>query len=94
MACEPVEETSFFGQMFDGVIAWGLMFLLPAETQRSLIHRVGKVVKGGGRFLFTAPFQVCTGGGSFNGPAVDISWAQRLHVYPCGGWLQVDSGVY
>jgi len=46
--------------MFDGVLACGLMFLLPAETQRSLIHRVGRVVRTGGRFLFTAPFQVCT----------------------------------
>ena len=60
VVCEPVEESSFFGHMFDGVLAWGLMFLLPAETQRSLIHRVGKVVSSGGRFLFTAPFQVCT----------------------------------
>lgn len=60
VVCEPVEESSFFGRMFDGVLAWGLMFLLPAETQRSLIHRVGKVVRTGGRFLFTAPFQVYT----------------------------------
>jgi len=60
VACEPVEESSCFDQMFDGVLAWGLMFLLPAETQRSLIHRVGKVVNAGGRFLFTAPTQECT----------------------------------
>ncbi len=60
VACEPVEESSFFGHMFEGVLAWGLMFLLPAETQRNLIHRVGKVVRAGGRFLFTAPSQVHT----------------------------------
>jgi SAM-dependent methyltransferase len=60
VVCEPIEESSFFGQIFDGVLAWGLMFLLPAETQRSLIHRVGRAVNAGGRFLFTAPFQVCT----------------------------------
>ena len=60
VVCEPVEDSSFFDRMFDGVLAWGLMFLLPAETQRSLIHRVGTVMNAGGRFLFTAPFQVCT----------------------------------
>lgn len=60
VVCEPVEDSSFFDRTFDGVLAWGLMFLLPAETQRSLIHRVGTVMNAGGRFLFTAPFQVCT----------------------------------
>ena len=60
VACEPAEESSFFDQTFDGVLACGLMFLLPAETQRSLIHRVGKALRTGGRFLFTSPFQVCT----------------------------------
>ena len=60
VVCEPVEASSFLDQMFDGVLAWGLMFLLPAETQRNLIHRVGKIVKTEGRFLFTAPYQVCT----------------------------------
>ena len=60
VVCEPVEASCFFGQMFDGVLAWGLMFLLPAATQRTLIHRVGKAVRAGGRFLFTAPFRVCT----------------------------------
>jgi SAM-dependent methyltransferase len=58
--CEAVEESSYFGERFDGVLSWGLMFLLPAETQRRVIHRVGGVVRTGGRFLFTAPFQVCT----------------------------------
>ena len=59
VVCEPVEESSFFGQTFDGVLAWGLIFLLPAETQRSLIHRVARALKTGGRFLFTAPVQSC-----------------------------------
>ena len=58
--CEPVEESSYFGEMFDGVLSWGLMFLLPAKTQPRVIDRVGRVVRTGGRFLFTAPSQVCT----------------------------------
>lgn len=31
--CGPVEESLFFSRLFDGVVAWGLMFLLPADTQ-------------------------------------------------------------
>ena len=32
----------FFNRMFDGVVAWGLIFLLPAEEQRRLIQRVAR----------------------------------------------------
>ncbi len=55
VACEPVELSSFFGRTFDGVVAWGLLFLLPAETQVTLIQRIASVLALGGKFLFTAP---------------------------------------
>ena len=58
--CEPVEESSFFRETFDGVLAWGLIFLLPADTQSTLIGRVASALRPGGRFLFTAPAQPCT----------------------------------
>ncbi|MGH7261973.1 MAG: class I SAM-dependent methyltransferase, partial [Nitrospiraceae bacterium] len=60
VVCEAVEESSLFDRTFDGAVAWGLMFLLPTEMQRDLIHRVAGVIRQGGRFLFTAPAQVCT----------------------------------
>jgi 2-polyprenyl-3-methyl-5-hydroxy-6-metoxy-1,4-benzoquinol methylase len=60
VACEAVEESAFFGRTFDGVVAWGLVFLLEPETQLSLMGRVASVLNAGGRFLFTAPEQVCT----------------------------------
>lgn len=60
VACEPAEDSTLFGSTFDAVLAWGLVFLLPAETQRRVIHRVARALKPGGRFLFTAPAQVCT----------------------------------
>jgi SAM-dependent methyltransferase len=60
VACEPVEESRFFDRTFDGAVAWGLLFLLPADAQRALIHRVARVLRPGGRFLFTAPAQACT----------------------------------
>ncbi len=60
VACESVETSRFFGRAFDAAIAWGLMFLLPEESQRNLIHRVARALRPGGRFLFTAPAQHCT----------------------------------
>lgn len=55
VACEPAEESSFFGRRFDGVLSWGLMFLLPSERQAALVRRFGEIVNPGGRVLFTAP---------------------------------------
>src|SRR5262245_60327577 len=55
VACEPVEESAFFGRQFDAVLSWGLMFLLPEPDQLALIRRIGDVLKPGGRLLFTSP---------------------------------------
>lgn len=60
VACEAVEDSPFFHRTFDGVVAWGLIFLLPAETQRNLIYQVAQVLRPGGRFLFTSPAEGCT----------------------------------
>ena len=54
VACEAVEDSLFFGRMFDGVVAWGLIFLLRAEEQRRLIQRVAAILVPGGRLLFTS----------------------------------------
>ncbi len=59
-ACEPVEVSDFFDRTFDGVIAWGLIFLLSESGQSDLIHRVSGILKPGGRFLFTSPEKTCT----------------------------------
>lgn len=55
VVCESVQESSFFDRTFDGVLAWGLMFLLSPEDQRRLIERIAGVLSSGGRFLFTSP---------------------------------------
>jgi SAM-dependent methyltransferase len=54
VACEPVEESTFFNCTFDAVLAWGLTFLLPHEAQRRLIRRVAEILRPEGRFLFTS----------------------------------------
>lgn len=60
VTCEAVEHSSFFDREFDGAVAWGLLFLLSAEAQVALIHRVASALRAGGRFLFTSPEQACT----------------------------------
>lgn len=52
-------SSEFFGRRFDAALAWGLMFLLMEEEQERLIGRVSEALVAGGRFLFTAPWQVC-----------------------------------
>jgi SAM-dependent methyltransferase len=54
VACEAVEDSTFFNRTFDAVLAWGLMFLIPAEAQRRLIQRIADILVPGGRVLFTA----------------------------------------
>ena len=51
--CEPVERSTFYGRTFDGVLAWGLLFLLGAEAQRELIGKIARALVPGGRLLFT-----------------------------------------
>lgn len=53
--CAAVEESGFLGWEFDGIVAWGLLFLLPPGTQELVIHRAAKALRGGGKFVFTAP---------------------------------------
>src|SRR6185437_15622206 len=55
VACEPVQESRFFDQTFDAVLAWGLMFLLSPEDQQRLIQRIAEILVPGGRLLFTSP---------------------------------------
>jgi SAM-dependent methyltransferase len=58
--CAAVEESDFFIRTFDGVVAWGLFFLLDVEVQRRLFKKIGSVLRSGGRLLFTAPSQSCS----------------------------------
>jgi SAM-dependent methyltransferase len=58
--CGAVQDSDFFGQTFDGVVAWGLLFLLDVEVQCRLIGKVAGVLRGGGRLLFTAPRRSCS----------------------------------
>jgi cyclopropane fatty-acyl-phospholipid synthase-like methyltransferase len=58
--CAAVEDSDFFGRSFEGVVAWGLFFLLDAEAQRRLIVKIAGALSSGGRLLFTAPREKCS----------------------------------
>jgi SAM-dependent methyltransferase len=60
VACEDAESSPFFHRTFDGIVAWGLLFLLTPASQRRLLTRVASALAPGGRFLFTAPVEVGT----------------------------------
>ena len=60
IACEPAETSLFFGRRFDGIIAWGLIFLLPEPAQVALIRRAAEALEPGGSLLFTSPEPACT----------------------------------
>jgi SAM-dependent methyltransferase len=53
--CEAVQDSGFFDRTFDGVLAWGLIFLLSPEDQRRVIERIAVILAPGGRLLFTSP---------------------------------------
>src|SRR5688572_19079479 len=50
-----VQMSRFFDRTFDGVLAWGLLFLLEPPAQSLVIEKVAAALNRGGRFLFTAP---------------------------------------
>jgi SAM-dependent methyltransferase len=54
VACESVDASLFFNRMFDGVVAWGLIFLLGPHAQRRLVRRIADILVPGGRLLFTS----------------------------------------
>jgi 2-polyprenyl-3-methyl-5-hydroxy-6-metoxy-1,4-benzoquinol methylase len=58
--CNTVEGSTFFDRTFDAVNSWGLIFLLPEESQHLLIRNAGAALQSQGRFLFTAPAQTGT----------------------------------
>jgi 2-polyprenyl-3-methyl-5-hydroxy-6-metoxy-1,4-benzoquinol methylase len=57
--CGSVLTSTFFDRTFDGVLAWGLIFLLPPNEQETLIRKMAAALAPGGQLLFTAPWQIC-----------------------------------
>src|SRR5580658_3505674 len=45
--CAAAEDSDFFGRTFDAIVAWGLVFLLPADVQKAVIGKIGKALNPG-----------------------------------------------
>ena len=54
--CSAAEESIFFSRTFDGILSWGLIFLLDEDTQRTLLQKTATALRPGGHLLFTAPY--------------------------------------
>lgn len=89
--CNSVENSNFFGRTFDGVIAWGLIFLLEPEVQADLIRKVANVLVPGGRFAFTAPRLACTWNDAMTGlPSVSLAPEDYRLLIETAGLRVVD----
>jgi SAM-dependent methyltransferase len=84
VACEAVEDSSFFGRRYDGIIAIGLVFLLEESVQRRVLSKAAAALADGGRLLFTAPWQVCDWGDQLTGRA-SRSLGRQAYVELLGG---------
>jgi 2-polyprenyl-3-methyl-5-hydroxy-6-metoxy-1,4-benzoquinol methylase len=79
--CSAAEDSAFFHRTFDAAIAWGLLFLLPPETQPIVIGKVGRALNPGGHFLFTAPEEVTTWQDSLTGrESISLGRAAYLQI--------------
>ncbi|MCY4357133.1 MAG: class I SAM-dependent methyltransferase [Gammaproteobacteria bacterium] len=58
-ACESAVDSDLFLEQFDGVLVWGLIFLLEQADQITVLDRISSRLKPGGHLLFTAPWQQC-----------------------------------
>lgn len=85
VVCESAETSGLFQRKFNGAVAIGLLFLLPAEDQRQAINRVARALEPGGRFLFSAPRQVCEWADTLTGrPSLSLGEAEYQRVPPLG----------
>lgn len=84
-----VEDSQFFGREFDGAVVWGLLFLLPSDAQSSLIHKVARTLKPGGKFLFTSPRDNITWRDALTGRESISLGARRYHELLNSAGLQL-----
>jgi hypothetical protein len=52
-------RSAFFDRTFVGAVSIGLVFLLAPSDQQQLLGNVSSVLEPGGRFLFSAPREMC-----------------------------------
>lgn len=89
--CAAVEDSEFFRRAFDGVVAWGLLFLLPPDVQAALIRKIGHALNPAGGFLFTSPREAVTWRDRLTGRESVSLGAERYHeILHTEGLVLVD----
>jgi hypothetical protein len=79
-------------ETFDAVVAWGLMFILSGDTQRSLIGKVARVLNRPGHLLFTAPRQACSWLDGMTGlPSISLGHDAYAHELAAHGLVLVGN---
>jgi SAM-dependent methyltransferase len=83
-ACECAQDSTFFGRTFAGAVSVGLIFLLGTEDQRKVLAKAADAIEPAGRFLFSAPRQMCEWRDTLTG-RISISlgadtYARHLHT--------------
>ncbi|MDH4080540.1 MAG: class I SAM-dependent methyltransferase [Nitrospira sp.] len=58
--CASALDSDYFGRTFDAVTSIGFLFLLRENEQLAFLHRVSKILRPQGHFLFTAPVEMGT----------------------------------
>lgn len=90
VVCEPVETSTFFQRTFDGVIAWGLLFLLRPAVQERVIRQVARALAPNGVFVFTAPRQACEWNDAMTGlPSVSLGAERYRRVVEAAGLAMI-----
>ena len=81
VACESAVDSLFFERTFEGVLAWGLMFLFQPDEQRRLIQRIADILVPGGRLLFTSEAELLVWKDAMTGLSHDR--LARQSIGPC-----------
>lgn len=73
--CGAIEDIPLSASAWDGVIAVGLIFLLPEDVQRKVIKRFADALVPGGSLLFSAPREVGTWDDTLTGrPSMSLGY--------------------
>ena len=84
--CVPVEDSDFFGRLFDGIIAVGLLFLLSSQTQEIVLQRIALSLISNGRLLFTCPAEAVRWNDSLTGrESISLGAIRYAELLPLWG---------
>ncbi|MFZ3485076.1 class I SAM-dependent methyltransferase [Sphingomonas sp. 3-13AW] len=88
--CEAAQTSSFFDRAFFGIVSIGLVFLLDESDQRVLFAHIADALEPGGRFLFSAPREVCCWNDTLTGRVSRSLGAGAYGAHLAGAGLQLN----